>query len=68
MHYLITARYGTETAAATRRKAAEAEHRQGLTQLASAGTVVDGGLLLDEQGRPNGSFLMVQFTERAALV
>lgn len=67
MHFLITARYGTGTEAAARRQAAEAEHRQGIVQLASEGAVLNGGLKLDDQGRPNGSLLMVQFPDRGTL-
>ncbi len=67
MHFLITARYSVDAAASARRQAVEAEHRQGILQLAAKGNVIDGGLLLDDHGRPTGSLLIVHFSDRSGL-
>ncbi|MFG6082601.1 YciI family protein [Paracoccus litorisediminis] len=49
------------------RLAARAEHMAGLKLEKSAGTIVDGGAILDGEGNMAGSVVLCRFPDRAAL-
>ncbi|WP_223478291.1 YciI family protein [Oricola indica] len=49
------------------RMAARAEHMAGLKDEKLAGTIVDGGAILDSDGEMAGSVVLCRFPDRAAL-
>lgn len=49
------------------RLAARAEHMAGLKLEKAAGTIVDGGAILDDGGNMVGSVVLCRFPDRAAL-
>lgn len=50
-----------------KRLAARAEHMAGLKTEKAAGTIIDGGAILDAAGNMTGSVVLCRFPDRAAL-
>lgn len=67
MQFTIIARDELGEDALARRLDARSEHMEGIRQLKLEGRILDGGALLDDQGRMNGSVVLCDFPDRAAL-
>lgn len=67
MHYLIIAHDGTDKGALDRRLAVRPKHLEIAKAMAEAGTLLEGGALLDEEGRMIGSMAIVDFPHREDL-
>lgn len=67
MQYLILAYDGTDPGALNRRLAVRPRHLEVARAMADAGTLREGGALLDEEGRMVGSMAIVEFADRADL-
>lgn len=67
MQYLILAYDGTDPGALDRRLAVRPRHLEVARAMADAGTLREGGALLDEEGRMVGSMAIVEFADRADL-
>lgn len=67
MQYLILAYDGTDADALDRRMAVRPRHLDVARAMAEAGTLVEGGALLDDDGRMVGSMAIVDFADRADL-
>lgn len=66
LQFLIIARDGVDDSALDRRIAVRSLHFEGARKLKDAGNFILGGATLDEEGRMNGSMMVVQFeTEKA---
>ena len=65
MQFLLVCR--DRDGALTERLAARAEHLAGVLDLWREGRIIDGGAILDPQGRMVGSVVMCDFPDRAAL-
>ena len=63
--FLVIAHDGADGEAAARRAAARPAHLAGIETLGAA--VILGGAMLDAEGVPIGSTLVVEFPDRAAL-
>ena len=50
-----------------KRLAARTEHMAGLKVEKAAGTIIDGGAILDAEGNMSGSVVLCRFPDRAAL-
>jgi uncharacterized protein len=59
--YLIIARDGMDTEALERRMKARPSHFEGARQLKLHGQFIIGGAILDDNGKMNGSMMVVQF-------
>ena len=49
-----------------RRMASREEHLERIHQMKADGTIIDGGALLDDDGRMIGSIVLCEFPDRAA--
>lgn len=67
MHFMIIAKDAPTAGALERRLAARQEHMQGLRTRKLDGSIVDGGAILDDEGRMCGSAVFCEFDSRAAL-
>ena len=67
MQYLILAYDGTDPGALDRRLAVRPRHLEVARAMADAGTLREGGALLDEEGHMVGSMAIVEFADRADL-
>ena len=65
--FLIIARDGTDADAPARRQAARAAHLESIGPHVTAGNIVVGGAILDEEGTMRGSVIIAEFPSRAAL-
>ncbi|MGV3764581.1 MAG: YciI family protein [Chitinophagaceae bacterium] len=65
--FLLIARDGQDEAALERRMAARPAHFESASRLKAEGHFIMGGAMLDEQGKMNGSVMVVQFPDRQAL-
>ena len=61
MQFLVTAYDGTDAAAIDRRSAARTTHLAGVTRLKEAGNFIEGGAILDTDGKMIGSTLYMEF-------
>ena len=61
MEYLVIAYDGNDPEAPSRRQAAREAHLESVKLMKAAGTVIEGGALLDENGTMIGSTLYVEF-------
>lgn len=67
MHYAVIARDHKTPGTLEKRLAARSEHMDGLRAMKADGRVVDGGALLDSDGKMVGSVMLLNFADRAAL-
>ena len=67
MQFLVIARDGTDADALTRRMAAREAHLANVKTYKDAGQILVGGPLLSAEGTMNGSALITNFPDRAAL-
>ncbi len=67
MQYLILAYDDTDPGALDRRLAVRPRHLEVARAMADAGTLREGGALLDEEGHMVGSMAIVEFADRADL-
>ena len=65
MTFLIIAHDFRDPEALGRRLAARAAHIEGVRRMRAEGTFLDGGAMLDDEGRMVGSMLLVEFPSRA---
>lgn len=65
--FLLIARDGRDEHALERRMAARPAHFERAAQLKMSGNFILGGAFLDESGIMNGSMMVVQFPDRAAV-
>jgi uncharacterized protein YciI len=67
MQFLIIAYDGTDEGAPGRRLAVREAHLANARRLAAEGRIIEGGAILDEEGRMIGSAVFADFPSRAAL-
>lgn len=67
MQYLVTGYDGSDEKALERRLAAREAHLKGVEEASAKGQHLYGAALLDDAGRMIGSFLVVEYPDRAAL-
>lgn len=67
MQFLVIARDGTDADALARRMATREAHLANVKKYKDAGQVLIGGALLSADGTMNGSALIADFPDRAAL-
>ncbi len=67
MQFLVIARDGTDADALARRMATREAHLANVKTYKEAGQILIGGALLSAEGTMNGSALIVNFPDRAAL-
>ncbi|KJV09549.1 hypothetical protein VZ95_10795 [Elstera litoralis] len=67
MQFLVIARDGTDADALARRLATREAHLDNVKKYKETGEILIGGALLSAEGTMNGSALMVNFADRAAL-
>ncbi len=67
MQFLVIARDGTDADALSRRLATRDAHLANVKKYKEAGQVLIGGALLSADGTMNGSALIADFPDRAAL-
>lgn len=67
MQFTLIARDDPAPGTLEKRLAARAEHMARIHLLKAAGTILDGGALLDSEGRMIGSVVLCDFPDRAAL-
>jgi uncharacterized protein len=65
--YVIIAYDGTDADALQRRLAVREKHLETVSKLKADGHFIEGGAILDEQGKMTGSVVFVNFPSRAAL-
>lgn len=67
MQFLIIARDGTDEGALARRLAAREAHLASVKAMYADGRIIEGGAILDDEGRMVGSGVIAEFPDRAAL-
>lgn len=67
MQFLVIARDGEDSEALNRRLKVREAHLAGARKLAAEGRIVEGGAILDDDGKMLGSAVIVDFPDRAAL-
>ena len=67
MQYLIIARDGTDENALSRRMAARPSHLENIAKLQEKGCVLCAGGITNDEGRPVGSFLAMDFASKEQL-
>ncbi|RIY01390.1 hypothetical protein D3218_08510 [Aureimonas flava] len=67
MQFALIARDRAEPGTLDRRLAARQEHMEGIRRGKADGSIIDGGALLDAEGRMAGSVILCEFPDRAAL-
>ncbi|MEO3432456.1 YciI family protein [Inquilinus sp. CAU 1745] len=67
MQFLVIARDGEDPDALDRRLKVREAHLAGARKLAAEGRMVEGGAILDDDGKMVGSAVIVDFPDRAAL-
>jgi uncharacterized protein len=67
VEFLIVAYDGTDPEAKARRLRVREAHLSGVQAMKAAGTFINGGAILDENGEMIGSTLYMDFPTRAAL-
>lgn len=67
MQFLVIARDGEDAQALDRRLKVREAHLAGARKLAAEGRIVEGGAILDDDGKMLGSAVIVDFPGRAAL-
>lgn len=67
MHFTIIARDDTAAGTLEKRLAAREKHMERIHAMKSEGTILDGGALIDDDGRMIGSVVLCEFPDRAAL-
>jgi uncharacterized protein YciI len=67
MTFLVLGYDGTDTDAPARRAAARPAHLATAKRLKAAGHFLDGGAILDDAGKMQGSMLLMEFPSRAEL-
>lgn len=67
MQFTIIARDDPADDTLDRRLAAREKHMERIHAMKAEGTIIDGGALLDEDGRMVGSVVLCDFPDRAAL-
>lgn len=67
MQFLVIARDGTDADALSRRLATRDAHLVNVKKYKEAGNIIVGGALLSAEGTMNGSALIADFPDRAAL-
>ena len=67
MQFMITAYDGTDRDAPARRRNARPRHLENIAKVSERGSVVCAGGITDGEGRPVGSFLILDFADRETL-
>ncbi|WP_266064853.1 YciI family protein [Brucella intermedia] len=67
MQFTIIARDDTAVGTLERRLAAREEHMERIHAMKAEGTILDGGALIDDDGKMIGSVVLCEFPDRAAL-
>ncbi len=67
MQFLVIARDGTDADALDRRMKVREAHLEGAKKMHACGEMINGGALLDEDGKMIGSCCMVEFPSREEL-
>jgi uncharacterized protein YciI len=67
MQFTIIARDDTTKGTLDRRLAARAAHMERIHAMKADGSIIDGGALLDEEGKMVGSVVLCEFPDRKAL-
>lgn len=67
MQFTIIARDDTAAGTLERRLAARERHMERIHAMKADGSIIDGGALLDDEGRMIGSVVLCEFPDRAAL-
>lgn len=67
MQFAVIARDATDEEALARRKAARPDHLKNLAKVQETARVACAGGLLDDQGLPSGSLLVMEFDTREQL-
>lgn len=67
MQFLVIARDGEDSHALDRRLKVREAHLAGARKLAAEGRMIEGGAILDDDGKMVGSAVIVDFPDRAAL-
>lgn len=67
MQFLVLAYDGDDAEAPERRRRAREAHLAGARRLAAEGSIIEGGAILDDDGRMIGSAVFVDFPSRADL-
>ncbi len=65
MHFLVVAHDFRDPEALDRRLRHRPAHIEGVKRMKAEGTFVDGGAMLDDEGRMIGSMVLVDFPSRA---
>jgi uncharacterized protein len=65
MNFLIIAHDFRDPQALSRRQQHRPAHIEGVKRMKAAGTFVEGGAMLDDDGRMLGSMILVEFPSRA---
>jgi uncharacterized protein len=63
--YMIYAKDGTDEGALDRRLAVRSAHFEGLKVLKANGNLIEGGALVNDEGKMIGSAMMMQFESKA---
>jgi len=67
MQFTIIARDDTAAGTLDRRLAAREKHMERIHAMKAEGTIIDGGALLDDDGKMVGSVVLCAFPDRASL-
>lgn len=67
MQFTIIARDDIAAGTLEKRLAAREKHMKSIHAMKAAGTIIDGGALLDDDGKMIGSVILCEFPDRAAL-
>ena len=67
MQFILIAHNGTDPEAPARRQKARPTHLAHMKQAAAEGHVVAAGALRTEEGEATGSFMVLEFSDRAGL-
>lgn len=67
MQFTIIARDDTAAGTLDKRLAAREKHMEGIHAMKAEGTIIDGGALIDDDGRMIGSVVLCEFPDREAL-
>lgn len=67
MQFIITAYDGTDEGALDRRMQVRPRHLESMKKLCAEGRVVSAGGILSDEGMMKGSFLVMNFEDRAAV-
>ena len=65
MTFLILAHDFRDPEAPSRRQQQRPAHLEGVRRMKAEGTFLDGGAMLDDEGRMTGSMVLVEFPSRA---